>query len=440
MSERLQDAFEVCIGALDTGVDLEQCLSLYPEFGQELREGLESYLLLKPLRKQTVPDEAQQRSRTRMLERAAELRKQGKLRAVWWAPRFAIASLAVLLAFLVGSTGLFAASAQALPGDSLYTVKRTAENMSLSLAPNLEVKQSLQTAYGKRRLDETQSLLKQGREEDVEFSGVVSIVSDEIWKIDGLEVFVGPDTEVRGFIEPGMEIEVKGVVRPQGWIEADSIIIRTFRMQGEVQSMGQNVWIVGGLELELNPITIVDRSLHTGDRALTLVRVEEDGRLTPMVILRSADPNGNFPVIPIEGLDQSEGASTELHTVEFSGSLESISGNIWFIAGRRVIVPPSALINGLFRLGGQVRVLAVMNADGELVALEIERVFEDMIEGDDQADDEPSNLDEEHDDGGEESEDESEKEEEKSDDTEDEPVEEEADEKEEQEEEEEQEH
>jgi hypothetical protein len=252
------------------------------------------------------------------------------------------------------------------------------------LARNPAVKQSLQATYGKRRLDETQRLLKSGREQRVEFYGVVSQSAGDLWLIDGLEVVVGPSTEIFGLIEPGMEIEVRGIVHPQGWVEAESIKIRAFQMEGEVQSIRENRWEVGGLELMLNPISIVDQSLSVGEIALTLVRVEEDGSFTAMVILRRVDPYHDLRLIPSQEQAPGQDASATLKIIEFEGSLQSISGNRWVIGDRQVIVTPASSIHGTFQLGGTVRVKAVVNAEGNLVALEIQRVVENSLDLDEE--------------------------------------------------------
>jgi hypothetical protein len=52
--DALVDALEVCLQALQTGVDLESCLGLYPQLG-ELRPLLESAVLARGLAVETVP-------------------------------------------------------------------------------------------------------------------------------------------------------------------------------------------------------------------------------------------------------------------------------------------------------------------------------------------------------------------------------------------------
>jgi hypothetical protein len=138
--------------------------------------------------------------------------------------------------------------------------------------------------------------------------------------------------------------------------------------------------VVSGLELELNPISIVDQSITAGDIALTLVRVEGDGRFTAMVILRSADPYHELRLIPSQDQSLGQDGTASLKIIEFEGALQSISGNRWVIADRQVIVTPASSILGSFQLGGVVRVRAVVNAEGNLVALEIVRLSDEATD------------------------------------------------------------
>jgi len=55
MSTRLFDAFEVCLAAMATGVDLESCLSLYPSLHEELRQPWRVPRKLAPQFSKTTP-------------------------------------------------------------------------------------------------------------------------------------------------------------------------------------------------------------------------------------------------------------------------------------------------------------------------------------------------------------------------------------------------
>ena len=49
MNERLYEALEVCLNALETGADIEAVLNLYPQFADELRPILETSIQARSL-------------------------------------------------------------------------------------------------------------------------------------------------------------------------------------------------------------------------------------------------------------------------------------------------------------------------------------------------------------------------------------------------------
>jgi hypothetical protein len=135
MNEKLYEALEVCLNALETGVDVESALRLYPQLADELRPVLEASIQAKSLALPSVPGAAKQRGRARVLGHANEMRKAAIKPRQRWAmfafPRLAT-SLAIALIFLLSGTGLVSASSGALPGDSLYPVKRSWEDLRCS--------------------------------------------------------------------------------------------------------------------------------------------------------------------------------------------------------------------------------------------------------------------------------------------------------------------
>lgn len=99
---------------------------------------------------------------------------------------YVLVPLLVIL-FITGTTY---ASANSLPGDSLYGVKRQVEKAQLLIAPTEEAKLELEERFAQKRLDEferissNQSPDKQGNEEDNERENVDKS-SDTVINIDG---------------------------------------------------------------------------------------------------------------------------------------------------------------------------------------------------------------------------------------------------------------
>ena len=199
MSEQLYDALEVCLNAIETGVDLDSALQLYPQLADELRPVLEASIQARSLAAPSVPQAAVQRGRARVLGHAAEMRRSAprrrQRRSMFAFPRLAT-SLAIALIFLLSGTGLVSASNGALPGDRLYTVKRSWEDLRLLLEFSPEGHEGLESEFEQERLDEISELLTEGRKETIAFAGLVTAQNGAEWKVSGITVMVSASSRL----------------------------------------------------------------------------------------------------------------------------------------------------------------------------------------------------------------------------------------------------
>jgi len=370
MSERLYDAFEVCRAALATGAPLEAALGLYPDLADEMRPALEASLAASLLAPDAhVSTEVMQRSRARLLGRAAELR--GRAPQPWLAfgvlPRLALASLVVMLILLLGWGGLATASAQALPGDPLYRLKRTDENLRLTLT-GVSKRSELETEYAERRSSEVRNLLVLGRVQEIEFTGVLRTQTGETWGIDGVQVRVGPDTEVDAGVVPGVTVKVEGRTDSDGNVLAHEIQLAGFAWEGRVEAMGVQTWTVAGRAVTIGPATEVSPGLRLGDRVLVLVDVLAGDTMQARSILYLG---AGAPISNSEGSGsddlQAEGRW------EFEGLVQAIGAESWIVAGQTLLVTPETELDGSLEIGQTARVKAQTTAQGHLIALKIER-------------------------------------------------------------------
>lgn len=227
MNENLYDDLEVCLQALETGADIESVLKRYPHMADELRPILEISLQAKSLATASVPEDAMQRGRARVLQHAARMRESARSphRPIFSLPRLA-ASLVLALIFILGGTGLVRASNGALPGDNLYPIKRTWEDMRLLLVFNPEGREELEDEFKQKRLYEINELLAEGRHVRITFAGLVTEQNGEQWVVAGIPVRITPDSKLP--VEPvtvGASILVEGRTNAQGFVEADRIEI-----------------------------------------------------------------------------------------------------------------------------------------------------------------------------------------------------------------------
>lgn len=82
-------------------------------------------------------------------------------------PAYALAGLLLIFVLAFGSTTAYA-SESALPGDPLYAVKRSLEDIRLQLSPTTAGDRALLGEFADRRVDEIETLAQRGRWADVD--------------------------------------------------------------------------------------------------------------------------------------------------------------------------------------------------------------------------------------------------------------------------------
>ncbi len=185
-SLRFEEILDHCIVALhEQGRTVEDCLTRYPDWRDELEPLLRLALRLRAARTLQAPPEFRQVAALRMRNliaarpRSAPMTTRPEGRTRTWLPLPGLrgpvltAALSALLLLLVlfGSWIVYA-SPLILPGDTLYPVKTALEAARLALSPDEVGDATLHLAFATRRLDEIAALLEQGRPEDVDGAAV----------------------------------------------------------------------------------------------------------------------------------------------------------------------------------------------------------------------------------------------------------------------------
>jgi hypothetical protein len=174
-----------------------------------------------------VPETVLRRGKARMLQHAARMRaasaKPQKHRAIFGFPRLATL-LGLALIFLFSGTGLVRASGGALPGDNLYPVKRTLEDVRLLLVFSPQSREELEGEFEQERLHEVDELLAEGRHETIAFKGVVTDQNGELWVVSGVPVQITPESRLPGTpVTVGTSVMLQGRTNARGFVEAEYI-------------------------------------------------------------------------------------------------------------------------------------------------------------------------------------------------------------------------
>lgn len=212
------------LDALERGQPLEEILRERPALAPELRAYLETVQQLSGLAPAPRP-QAAAASRRAMLRRAAQERAQANdgpsLPPLRRRLFYAFAAFAVLLLIIGGL--LLPRSQEAIPGDTLYPLKRAAEDVRLVLTPP-DQKEALRQEYEEERNHEVYVMLRQGRNGLAGYTGEIKAVGAETWEIGNITVQITAETVVRG--EPNVGDRVSAHCRiDDGQVIAESLTV-----------------------------------------------------------------------------------------------------------------------------------------------------------------------------------------------------------------------
>ncbi|MEW6230876.1 MAG: DUF5667 domain-containing protein [Chloroflexota bacterium] len=186
----IERALDECLREIEqNGATVEECLARYPDQREELASLLAAAVRLRVAPEVRLSEAARRTMRERITRLPVPVAQR---RTNWigaflprraWRPAVVLATL--LLALLVVGAGLALASAESLPHDPLYPVKRALEGAALALMPTQEGDAYLRLAFAGRRLDEAIALARRG-----ETGGTQTLVAEYRHELEAVLAFV----------------------------------------------------------------------------------------------------------------------------------------------------------------------------------------------------------------------------------------------------------
>jgi uncharacterized membrane protein YgcG len=338
----LFDVLETCLQEMNDGGELEVILQRYPELAEDLRPILQASIDARRLAGPAPSAQVVQRNRAKLLQQAASLRTEKPRRSIWFpsTQKWAMA-LALLVLFLFSGTSLVRAASGSLPGDSLYAVKRSWENLTLALTFNSQERWGLEVQFANTRLEELQELFASRRTAQVDFAGIVTRENGDAWWISNILVMISDQSGM-----PDQPIRVGAAVRVYGTTRGDGV-----------------VW---AQRMELLPDGAALPDMHITEPENEEVQLQA----ATQPVEDNSGPGSADATPAIEETETPAIAATPKNE-SISGTLTSIDGEIWEIDNISVNVG-GATIEGTPVVGAQAKAEGYFGSDGVFVAIRVE--------------------------------------------------------------------
>ncbi len=404
MQRKLENALDECLARIKEGESLEDCLRRYPQYRDELRSLLCTDLLVRQAFEQSVErhassEDALARIRERFMAEVDRRDSHENPRpdsAVWqryfgWFSQpfrsKALQTVVVVFLLLMGILGGgIMVSANSLPGDTLYGVKRASERMCLFLTFDEEAQADLEQRYRERRGEEIKKIVAQGRTVNVTFEGAVESVQDDTVVVSGIPMALNPEADT---FSPsvGTKVQVLAETQGDGTVRAKALglweqkpLVASTEFQGEdptsppshTTSDATPTWTPEPSPTNTARPTPTDLPTETAEMVATAV-VDATATET-MYIVPSFTPIPSPTGTPLPTETVTPEPSPRDIRLCIEGVIEEIGDDHWTVAGTRFELGGTMLMDeeqARAQVGGWATVDVVKKPDGRLIARSI---------------------------------------------------------------------
>ncbi|WP_299030365.1 DUF5667 domain-containing protein [uncultured Thermanaerothrix sp.] len=280
------EVLEACLQALERGQAIEEVLARYPEQAANLAPLLQaaqsSRALASTLR---MPLGARARSRARFLAHAKTL-PSAAASAGARLPRLGLAwgSVAVVLVLILSLVVTTLASAQALPGQPLYPIKRAVEAVQYNLTADPSARLAFAETLDEKRAAEVQALIQQGQQQRVAFAGFLIRNPMASWEVHRIPLLLSPDQEALARSLEGAYVNIEGESEPMLGVRVERLELQLLAVRGTLREVTADYLRIDGLTLWLSPATQRRGGLQVGQSvSATVVRLAQDQYLALVV-------------------------------------------------------------------------------------------------------------------------------------------------------------
>ncbi len=276
VSKEMLEILDECLQRMQIGESLESILKDHPQQAAELRFLLEGARQAQAGALNLPPVSGMARSRAQFLEAAAAQSRPAKT-VLFPLPRFASAFVTLLVVALLVGFGVALASGRSLPGQPLYGIKRSVEQAQLALSGDALNRLTREDAMDQRRAEEVRQLMLSGREQAVEFSGLLTRrIQDgyNAWSAGGIDFTLSGALQSSAGSMAGGYVEIRGFVRGQSGLEVTEMRLRLYQIGGILQSQTDQEWIIEGVRVRLPSLAELSGTPEVGKPiTVTAIRV-----------------------------------------------------------------------------------------------------------------------------------------------------------------------
>ena len=294
-----------------------------------------------------------------------------------WSPRLQLsrgwATVALTLVLIVGVLGGGSiASANSLPGDTLYRVKRASENVRLLLTVDAENREILQREFDELRVGEVKQVVEQRRAVDVDFAGTVERVEGNTVVVDGIVVRLSPELPPSERPVTGAEVKIEATTRGDGSVEVKSLAIRAEPPPAPTSRAEQRPSNTPTMKPTPKP-TATPEPTPTATSPPTHTSLPIEAPTSTWTATATDSPTPTPSDTPTE-------TATPTYTplppprdvkVRIEGRIDEIAGDHWTVGGKRIGLGSTTRVNqerARAEVGGWAVVDAIKRPDGSLVA------------------------------------------------------------------------
>jgi hypothetical protein len=286
-----QSLFQECLQRIQSGASLEDVLASHPQEADQLRPLLIAARLAQEAGKDILPSTAaQSRSLGRFLSAAQQARQNASRKPGGFLSPFAFRLAILVFVLLIATASAVAVSAQALPGQPLYTVKLATENTRLMLATNPRQRLELEQSFDSERAGEVEELIHLSRSIPVNFTGSVTKMGTQAWVISGITVLLSAGASITPGIEEGYQVIVSGLIQQDGNVSASQIRPKSFQFSGALNEMSASQLLVDGIRVRIGLQTLIDGDPVVGSRIWVSGFLLADGSIQAVQVKASGAP------------------------------------------------------------------------------------------------------------------------------------------------------